>query len=78
MRVSVVGLLLTMAISPTVDAPTTTAWQNGTFVMDTPGVVHRSDVILSRANTAPTESMPLGNGALGAAVLAANGFTGQV
>ncbi|GAB3880875.1 hypothetical protein GCM10029964_036010 [Kibdelosporangium lantanae] len=78
MRVSVVGLLLTMAISPTVDAPTTTAWQNGTFVMDTPGVVHRSDVILSRANTAPTESMPLGNGALGAAVWAANGFTAQL
>ncbi len=59
-------------------APGTTAWQNGAFVVDTPNLVHRSDVVLGRANSAATESMPLGNGQLGAAVWAAGGFTAQL
>jgi hypothetical protein len=63
---------------PAAAALGTTAWQNGTFVVDTPNLVHRSDVVLGRPNSAPAESMPLGNGALGAAVWAANGFTAQL
>ncbi|MEU0089321.1 hypothetical protein [Kribbella sp. NPDC006257] len=56
----------------------TTAWQNGAFVVDTPNLVRRADVVLQRANAAPGESLPLGNGALGAAVWAAGGFTAQL
>lgn len=59
-------------------APGTTAWQNGTFVVDAPNLVRRSDIVLGRPNTAATESMPLGNGQLGAAVWAAGGFTAQL
>jgi hypothetical protein len=66
------------APEPVSAAPGTTAWQNGAFVVDTPNLVHRSDVVLGRANTAATESMPLGNGQLGAAVWAAGGFTAQL
>ena len=63
---------------PAPAAPGTTAWQNGTFVVDTPNLVRRSDIVLGRANPAPADSMALGNGALGAAVWAANGFTAQL
>jgi glycosyl hydrolase family 95 len=56
----------------------TTAWRDGSFVVDTPNLVRRSDVVLGRANPAPADSMALGNGALGAAVWAANGFTAQL
>ncbi|MFE9611333.1 hypothetical protein [Streptomyces sp. NPDC006012] len=31
-----------------------TAWQNGAFQVDRSAVVHRSDVVLGRANTDPT------------------------
>ncbi|HET6296545.1 MAG TPA: DUF5703 domain-containing protein [Kribbella sp.] len=71
------GLIATSG-PPAAAAPGTTAWQNGSFVVDTPNLVRRSDVVLGRANSAPAESMPLGNGALGAAVWAANGFTAQL
>jgi len=57
---------------------TTTAWQNGKFVMDTAGVVRRSNLVLGRANTSASEFVPLGNGTLGAATWAANGFTAQL
>src|SRR5438876_7619357 len=59
-------------------APGSTAWQDGSFVMDTPNLVRRDDIVLGRANPAATDSMPLGNGQLGAAVWAANGFTAQL
>jgi hypothetical protein len=59
-------------------APGTTAWQNGSFVVDKPNLVRRSDIVLGRANPAPAESLPLGNGALGAAVWSADGFTAQL
>jgi hypothetical protein len=49
----------------------TTAWQGDRFVIDTPNVVRRSDVVLGQPNTAATQFMPLGNGTLGAAVWAA-------
>ncbi|MFD6534386.1 ricin-type beta-trefoil lectin domain protein [Streptomyces sp. NPDC060184] len=56
----------------------TTAWRDGAFQVDRAAVVHRSDVVLGRANSEPTESMPLGNGTLGAAVWAADGLTAQL
>jgi hypothetical protein len=59
-------------------APLTTAWRNGAFSVDTGGVVSRSDVVLGRPNTANTQSLPLGNGSLGVAAWAANGFTAQL
>ncbi|WP_245594539.1 carbohydrate-binding protein [Actinospica robiniae] len=59
-------------------ATLTTAWQNGAFSMNIGGVVSRSDVVLGAANTAASQSMPLGNGSLGVAAWAANGFTAQL
>ncbi|MFD0634674.1 hypothetical protein ACFQ9X_27180 [Catenulispora yoronensis] len=59
-------------------ATVTTAWQNAAFHLDTAGVVSRSDVHLGHANTAAAQSLPLGNGSLGVAAWAANGFTAQL
>jgi hypothetical protein len=66
------------AAAPAVAAPGTTAWQNGHFVVDTPNVVCRANIVLGKPKTAPAQSVPLGNGTLGAAVWAANGFTAQL
>ena len=78
--VSLVGALVlagTVA-QPAAAAGLTTAWQSGAFAMNTGGVVSRSDVALGRPNTAPAQSLPLGNGSLGVAAWAANGFTAQL
>ncbi|MGC4942007.1 fascin domain-containing protein [Kribbella sp. DT2] len=72
------GLIASGGSPPAIAAPGTTAWQNGSFVVDTPNLVRRSDIVLGRANAAPAESLPLGNGALGAAVWSAGGFTAQL
>src|SRR5689334_8955327 len=76
------ALLLTATVlvpgEPATAAPGTTAWRDGTFVVDTPNLVRRSDIVLQRPNAVPAESLPLGNGALGAAVWAADGFTAQL
>jgi hypothetical protein len=48
------------------------------FTIDTPNVVRRSNIVLGKANVAPKDFMALGNGTLGAAVWAANGFTAQL
>ena len=72
------GLLVPAASHPAVAATATTAWQNGAFHVDTPNVVRRSDIVLGRPNTQGAQSMPLGNGSLGAAAWAAGGFTAQL
>jgi Cellulose binding domain/Putative Ig domain len=59
-------------------ASLTTAWQNGAFSMNTGGVVSRSDVVLGAPNTSAAQFLPLGNGSLGVAAWAANGFTAQL
>ena len=59
-------------------ATTTTAWRNGTFALDPDAVVSRDDIVLGQPNINPTASIPLGNGALGVAAWAANGFTAQL
>lgn len=48
-----------------------TAWQDGRFHIDVPGVLHRSDIFLGRPNAQPGDAMPLGNGRLGVAVVGA-------
>lgn len=57
---------------------TTTAWSAGGFHVDTPNVVGRSDIVLGQPDTAAAQSMPLGNGMLGAAVWAAKGLSAQL
>jgi hypothetical protein len=64
--------------APAAAASLTTAWQNGSFSVNTGGLVSRSDVVLGQPNTAPAQSLPLGNGSLGVAAWAANGFTAQL
>jgi alpha-L-fucosidase 2 len=56
----------------------TTAWKAGHFVVDTAGLVSRSDIVLAKPNRLPAEAMPMGNGRLGIAVWAADGFTAQL
>ena len=74
-----VGLWTTASSSPALAASAqTTAWQNGAFVENTQGVVDRSDVFLGQPNYQGNQSMPLGNGTLGVAAWAANGFTAQL
>jgi hypothetical protein len=51
---------------------------DGRFQVDVPGVIGRSDIVLSRANVEPGEAMPLGNGSLGVAVWSAQGLTAQL
>jgi hypothetical protein len=71
-------LVVGTASAAAAPALTTTAWQNGSFVVDVPNLVRRSNIVLARPNLAPTQFMALGNGTLGAAVWAANGFTAQL
>src|SRR5882757_4673810 len=81
LRVAFVATTLTVAglATPAADAATlTTAWQNGAFQIDRHAVVSRSNIVLGAPNTAATQSLPLGNGTVGAAVWAANGFTAQL
>src|SRR4249919_2675152 len=47
------------------------------FKVDAQGIVRRSDIVFKRPNTMTQEAMPLGNGTLGAAVWAEDGFTAQ-
>ncbi|HEX5199987.1 MAG TPA: hypothetical protein VFW27_08605, partial [Actinoplanes sp.] len=64
--------------TPAAAATVTTAWRNGSFVRDVGGIVSRSDVVLGRPNSSATQFLPLGNGSLGVAEWAANGFTAQL
>lgn len=56
----------------------TTAWRAGALQVDTPALLSRSDVVLEGPGWRPHQSMPLGNGKLGAAVWAEEGFTAQL
>jgi hypothetical protein len=48
------------------------------FAVDAPNVVRSSNIVLSKANVAPQNAIALGNGTLGVAAWAANGFTAQL
>jgi hypothetical protein len=78
---AVAAVLVTAALgsAPAASAATaTTAWQNGAFSVNTAGVVSRSDIVLGQPDRASSQSLPLGNGSLGVAAWAANGFTAQL
>jgi len=64
--------------TPALAATVTTAWQNGSFAQNVSGIVSRSNVVIGKVNTAATQFLPLGNGSLGVAEWAANGFTAQL
>jgi hypothetical protein len=56
----------------------TTAWHDGAFAENVGGVVSRSDIVIQQPNVSDAQSLPLGNGSLGVAAWAANGFTAQL
>ncbi|HWG22504.1 glycosyl hydrolase family 95 catalytic domain-containing protein [Actinospica sp.] len=72
------SLAVSQLASPASAATLTTAWHNGAFDLNIGGVVSRSDVVLGEPNTAAAQSLQLGNGSLGVAAWAANGFTAQL
>lgn len=59
-------------------ADETTAWNVGSFHLNSAGVVARSTIVLERPNLEPAEAMPLGNGRLGVAAWSHEGFTAQL
>lgn len=59
-------------------ASATTAWRGGAFHLDPEAVVSRSDIVLGAPGLTGSASMPLGNGSLGVAAWAENGFTAQL
>ena len=59
-------------------AKTASAWHDGKFQVDVPGVVGRSDIVLAKPNLGPDQAMPLGNGSLGVAIWSADGLTAQL
>ncbi|WP_426513238.1 ricin-type beta-trefoil lectin domain protein [Dactylosporangium sp. McL0621] len=78
-----VGLAPVLAVALDADQPAsaaavTTAWQNEGFSTDVGGIVSRANVVIGRPNTAATQFLPLGNGSLGVATWAANGFSAQL
>ncbi|HEX8006766.1 MAG TPA: hypothetical protein VF482_10105, partial [Trebonia sp.] len=75
------GLVLVNASGTGAAAATvtsSTAWHDGAFDLNPQGVVGRSDIVLGQPDLNPAASVPLGNGALGVAAWAANGFTAQL
>ncbi|WP_043181387.1 glycosyl hydrolase family 95 catalytic domain-containing protein [Streptomyces sp. NRRL F-5123] len=70
--------LIGQAPAASASTTATTAWHDGSFHVDVPGVVHSSDVVLGRPNTASAQAMPLGNGSLGVGVWDENGLTVQL
>ncbi|MGA8531501.1 MAG: glycoside hydrolase [Acidobacteriaceae bacterium] len=72
------GLCTFHALGASTSPAASTAWHDGSFHIDVPGVLHRSDIFLGRPNTDASEAMPLGNGRLGVAVWSADGLTAQL
>ena len=76
--VLIAGLCAFQSMAAPQPVASSTAWHDGRFHVDVPGVLHRSDIFLGRPNTDAGEAMPLGNGRLGVAVWAADGLTAQL
>jgi hypothetical protein len=70
-------LLWTNLLTAQAPAPST-AWKDGIFHLERRGIVERADIILQKPNQQPLQSMPLGNGRLGLAVWAQDGYTAQL
>jgi hypothetical protein len=79
-RALVTAGLIGLGLAATVPAARadTTAWSRHGFDVDTADVVRRSNIVLERPPALATQSMPVGNGVMGAAVWAGNGFTAQL
>jgi alpha-L-fucosidase 2 len=56
----------------------TTAWHDGRFQVDVPGLLSRSAIVLAQPNREPEQAMPLGNGRLGVSIWSENGLTAQL
>jgi hypothetical protein len=74
----VAGLIGLVAGTPAAAAAPSTAWIDNQFKVDVPNVVKRANIAIGAPPEQPTQLMPLGNGQMGAAVWAANGFTAQI
>ena len=58
----VAGLALAGIVATGAHAATgTTAWRDGSFSVNVPNLVRRSDVVLRAPNAKPEQAMPLGN-----------------
>jgi alpha-L-fucosidase 2 len=79
-RSGYVGVLcLALLTLPVIAQPRKTpSSARAAYQIDRRGVVERSDVILQKPNESPQAAMPLGNGRLGVAVWAQDGFTAQL
>lgn len=66
------------AVSRAQTGKPSTAWNQGNFHIERKGVVERSDIILEMPNEQPRQAMPMGNGRLGLAVWAQDGYTAQL
>jgi len=73
-----IRFLLCISFLVSLSSAAQTAWEKGTFHVERRGVVERSDIILQRPNETPQSAMPLGNGRLGLAVWAQDGYTAQL
>ena len=70
------GAQSTPAGSPAASAAAqTAAWRDGALQVNTQELVSRSDLVLQSPPSRQEQSMPLGNGRLGAAVWDADGLT---
>ena len=78
LRWGMAACLLGASVAPARAEQLTTAWRDGQFRVETANVVRRSNIVLGRPNRDATQSMPLGNGTLGVAAWAADGFTAQL
>ena len=67
-----------LAFGSPADSHVTSGWRDGKFNIDVAGVIGRSDIYLGQPNVHANQAMPLGNGRLGVAVWAENGFTAQL
>ncbi len=72
------GASLVPALAASGALAQTSAWNGNRFVVDTAGVVGRSDIVLGQPNLLASQAMPLGNGHLGVAVWGADGLTAQL
>jgi len=74
----IAALTALIAAAPAAEAAPSTAWIGNQFQVDVPNVVKRANIAIGSPPAQPTQLMPLGNGQMGAAVWAANGFTAQI
>src|SRR5258708_3003612 len=76
-----VAFCFALSVAPEVHAQkdgATTAWRQGRFHVDVPGLIGRSDIFLGQPNGEGWEGLALGNGRRGVGVWSADGLTAQL